>query len=81
MFIRLKEKGSSASQCVRQTLSRAVEDRLVVALQSSLVVASQEALLPWTWNHPMKDSHLEGSALCGSLNPCLLARLATAWYL
>ena len=81
MFIRLKEKGRSASQCVRQTLSRAVEDCFVVPFQSCLVVPSQEALLPWTWNHPMKDSHLEGSAPCGSLNPCWPAPLATAWCL
>ena len=81
MFIRLKEKGRSASQCVRQTLSRAVENRFVVPFQSRLVVPSQETLLPWTWNHPMKDSHLEGSAPCESLNPCWPARSATAWYL
>ena len=81
MFIRLKEKGCSASQCVCQTLSRAVEDRFVVPFQSCLVVPSQETLLPWTWNHPMKDSHLEGSAPCGSWNPCWPAPLATAWCL
>ena len=81
MFIRLKEKGRTASQCVRQSLSRAVEDRLVVSLQSCLVVASQETLLPCGFTHPIRDSHLEGSTPSGSWNPCLPARLATAWYL
>ena len=81
MFICLKEKGCTASQGVRQAFSRAVEDRLVIAFQSSLVVTPQEALLPWGFTHPTRDSHLEGSAPCVSWNPCLSARSATAWYL